>query len=120
MPQGARWLDVGCQMGQFLKVVAAKYRVASTGIDDFPENAAVEVCRKYLGLVIDKPSDIFDGSWRYFRRQIDQVGFALDERFDVISALEVLEHMIDTDAFIDECRNHLTDSGWLARIMHDG
>lgn len=113
VPPGAKWLDVGCQMGQFLKVVAAKYGAAPAGIDDFVENDAVEVCRKYLRLVIDRPSDIFDGSWRYFTRRIDQTGFALNEKFDFVSALEVLEHMVDTDAFIDECRNHLASDGWL-------
>jgi 2-polyprenyl-3-methyl-5-hydroxy-6-metoxy-1,4-benzoquinol methylase len=62
---------------------------------------------------IDSPEEIFDGSWHYFCRRIDQVGFALDKKFDMISALEVLEHMIDTDAFLEECRNHLASAGWL-------
>jgi 2-polyprenyl-3-methyl-5-hydroxy-6-metoxy-1,4-benzoquinol methylase len=110
---GATWLDVGCQMGQFLKVVQQNYGATVYGIDDFESRNAVEVCRKYLKMNIDSPEEIFDGSWHYFCRRIDQVGFALDKKFDMISALEVLEHMIDTDAFLEECRNHLASAGWL-------
>jgi len=113
LPADAMWLDVGCQMGQFLKVVQGTYGTKPYGIDDFELATAVEVCRKYLRLEISTPDEIFDGSWHYYCRQIDQVGFALDERFDVISALEIIEHMIDTDAFLDECRNHLKADGWL-------
>ena len=113
VPSGAKWLDVGCQMGQFLKVAAENFGVTACGIDDFEECDVVDVCRRYLNLQVGQATDIFDGSWRYFPRKIDRVGFALDEKFDFISALEVLEHLVDTDAFIEECRHHLVDKGWL-------
>lgn len=111
-PVQGTWLDVGCQIGQFLNLVTAKYGVIPTGIDDFHEGNVVEVCRRYLNLEISKPSDVLNDSWRYFSRRIDQTGFDLEEKFEFISALEVIEHMVDTDAFIRECRSHLKDDGY--------
>lgn len=113
VPRGAAWLDVGCQMGQFLKIVQRNYDATLFGIDDFEPGNVVAVCRQFLGLEIKTPREIFDGSWHYFLRQIDRVGFALDNRFEFISALEVIEHMVDTDAFLDECHRHLVAGGWL-------
>jgi len=112
-PIQGKWLDAGCQIGQFLKLVEAKYGVAPTGIDDFNEENVVEVCRKYMKLEITQPCEVLDDSWRYFSRRIDQTGFDLDEKFDFISAFEIIEHMVDTDAFIKECRNHLNFGGYL-------
>lgn len=113
VPQGARWLDVGCQMGQFLNVARHNLGVVPYGIDDFRAEDAAAVCAKHLNLRIVDPAEIFDGSWSYFQRRIERVGFALDDRFDFVSALEVLEHFVDTDAFLEECRNHLVSKGWL-------
>lgn len=113
VPPGTRWLDVGCQIGQFIKLVQARHRIEATGIDNFDASDAVEVCRKYFRLRIDTPEEVFDGSWRYLSRWVDKVGFAIDERFGFISALEILEHMVDTDAFLKECHDHLEISGCL-------
>lgn len=112
-PIQGQWLDVGCQIGQFLKLVQNKYEVTPTGIDDFHEGNVVEVCRRYFNLEIQAPSDVLDESWRYFSRRIDQTGFDIDYEFDYISALEIIEHMVDTDAFIQECRTHLRNGGYL-------
>jgi len=111
-PIEGKWLDVGCQIGQFLHLVKAKYGIIPTGIDDFNEGNVVEVCRRYLNLEIGKASDVLNDSWQYFSRRIDQTGFDINEKFDFVSALEVIEHMIDTDAFIRECRSHLKDGGY--------
>lgn len=110
---GARWLDVGCQIGQFIKFLQARHQVAATGIDDFEAANAVEVCRKYFHVEIKSPGEVIDGSWRYLCRRVDEVGFAVDEKFSFISAFEILEHMVDTDAFLMECRAHLEDGGHL-------
>ena len=112
-PIGAKWLDVGCQIGQFLKLLQAKYQIVPTGIDDFDESNVVEVCRKYLRLEIKEAREVINDSWRYLSRKIDKTGFNINEKFPFISALEVLEHMVDTDAFLSECRNHLEDNGYL-------
>ena len=53
-----------------------------------------------------------DGLWRYFHRDLAE-GIHLHERFQFISALEVLEHMVDTDAFLKDCNEHLQSNGYL-------
>jgi len=113
VPRGATWLDVGCQMGQFLKVAIKHFGVVPSGIDDFEASDVVEVCRRYLNTEISHATDVMDGSWTYFSRQIDRVGFSVNEKFEFISALEVLEHFVDTDAFLEECRDHLISKGAL-------
>lgn len=113
VPRGARWLDVGCQMGQFLRVAEHHFGIAGSGIDGFETSEIPEICIRHLHLGVSDPGEILDGSWRYFTRDVDKVGFAIDEKFEFISALEVIEHLINTDAFLDECRRHLTDNGRL-------
>ncbi len=92
--RGAQWLDLGCHQGQFVCVAQARFGVAGTGMDDWPE------------------SQKSDGSWRYFQRDL-AAGIQLDEKFALISALEVLEHIIDTDAFLRDCNEHLLEGGLL-------
>lgn len=111
--KGAKWLDVGCQIGQFLKLLRSRHPIVPTGIDDFDETNVVEACRKHLSIEIRNASEVLDDSWRYLSRQIDKVGFGIDETFQFISALEVLEHMVDTDAFLRECNSHLEAGGHL-------
>jgi len=113
VPDGSRWLDLGCQIGQFLKLLQTKYQISPTGIDDFDEDNVIEVCRKHMRLEIKDGSEALDSTWRYFSRRIDRTGFDIQEKFSFISALEIIEHMIDTDAFIKECRIHLEDNGYL-------
>ena len=109
----ATWLDLGSEVGQFLKLVQRKHRIQPTGIDNFDRSNVVEVCHKYFGLDIDDPDEVLDSSWRYVSRSLDKTGIALNEQFDFISALEILEHMTDTDAFLRDCRGHLRDGGHL-------
>ncbi len=106
------WLDTGCQMGQFLTLVRQRYDCDAYGIDDFAQDKVVEVCKKYLSLEINHADEIMEG-WNYTQRQIDKDGISLDRTFHVISGLEVIEHIIDTDAFLAECRLHLKDNGLL-------
>ena len=106
------WLDVGCQMGQFLSCARSLYGVEALGIDDFAAADTVDVCRQYLSLEIDHPSEVLSG-WAYYQRQIDKVGFSMNRQFDVVSGLEVIEHMVDTDGFIQECHSHLKPGGLL-------
>ena len=113
IPPGSPWLDVGCQIGQFLKVLEARFGIVPIGIDDFNEDNVVEVCRRHLCLEIKSSSEVINSSWRYLSRRVDKGGFDLDEKVPFISALEVIEHMVDTDAFLDECRSHLEGDGYL-------
>ncbi len=113
VPAGSRWLDVGCQLGQFFSRLQTRYQVIPTGIDNFQEGNLIEVCAKHFDIEIRHASEVLDGSWRYLSRLVDKGGFGIDEKFDFISALEILEHMIDTDAFLQECRDHLAQGGYL-------
>lgn len=111
---GAHWLDLGCQLGQFIQRLRATQSIVATGIDDFEKADAAEVARRYFGIELADPSVAMDASWRYLCRSIDKSGLALDgEKFDFISALEILEHMVDTDRFLEECRRHLAARGHL-------
>ena len=113
IPSGATWLDLGCQLGQFLHRVLAEHDILATGIDDFEPGNVAEVCRKYFQIELGDPSQVFTASWRYLCRDIARGGFGVDEKFRYISALEILEHMVDTDAFLNECRRHLEPGGFL-------
>src|SRR5262249_24203647 len=53
-----------------------------------------------------------DDSWRYFQRDLAK-GIQLDEKFPFISALEVIEHIVNTDAFLRDCNEHLNHNGLL-------
>lgn len=88
------WLDVGCHQGELLEVLHRRNRTIGTGIDDWDGGPNV-------------------GSSAYFRRDIDIDGFGLDSTFHYISAMEVLEHMIDTDKFLRQCHTRLADDGLL-------
>ena len=92
-PDSSTWLDVGCNQGQFLELISERYSVHPTGIDNWDP--------KHL-----------DSDFEYFQRDIAK-GFELDAEFDYISAMEVLEHMIDTDHFLAECYSHLKPGGYL-------
>ncbi len=91
---GTRWLDLGCHQGQFARLVTGRYGVSVTGVDEWPAQHKSDV------------------GWDY--RQIDlATAFDLQGTFDYVSALEVLEHMVDTDLFLDRCRAHLAPGGHL-------
>jgi 2-polyprenyl-3-methyl-5-hydroxy-6-metoxy-1,4-benzoquinol methylase len=85
------WLDLGCHQGQFVKLLQEKYGAMATGVDNWG------------------PGLKSDDSWRYVQADIE-AGIPLDDTFDVVSALEVIEHMIDTDAFLQRC-NRLVKTG---------
>jgi SAM-dependent methyltransferase len=89
-----RWLDLGCHQGQFLSILTACFDVSGSGIDAWD------------------PHDKSSGNWRYLQGDIERP-IQLDERFNFVSALEVLEHMTDTDAFLDECNRLLEPRGYL-------
>lgn len=92
--QGKRWLDLGCRQGEFLSILRQRYGIIAYGIDAWPEDLKN------------------DPRWDYHRADLD-AGFDYHEDFDFISALEVLEHMIDTDGFLESCWKSLKRQGFL-------
>jgi 2-polyprenyl-3-methyl-5-hydroxy-6-metoxy-1,4-benzoquinol methylase len=94
---GSTWLDLGCNQGHFLRLLLTRHRVRAVGFDVWD---AVE---KTPG-----PDDIWDYRTANLDRELpwpDKVRF--------ISALEVLEHMIDTDGFLGRAFDALEPGGWL-------
>ncbi|WP_198164538.1 class I SAM-dependent methyltransferase [Rhodoplanes sp. Z2-YC6860] len=92
------WLDLGCNQGQFLRLLLARVALFAAGSDDWPES--------------QKGSE--DNGWAY-----KQADFAVslpdfNTQFDVVSAMEVIEHIIDTDKFIELIKGVLKPGGWLA------
>jgi 2-polyprenyl-3-methyl-5-hydroxy-6-metoxy-1,4-benzoquinol methylase len=89
------WLDLGCHNGMFARLLTAcGFRV--TGVDVWDP-----------ALKSDE-----DASWQYIQADLASGLPAMAaSSFDVVSALEVLEHMIDTDAFLKEVGRLLKPGG---------
>ena len=99
----ARWLDIGCHSGSFLRAVVQIFGVKAVGCDVYPVNDKEQ--KKYECYQLTENS-----GWEY--RQLDvSDGIKFPETFDVISALELIEHIIDTDEFLNQVRDHLAPRG---------
>jgi 2-polyprenyl-3-methyl-5-hydroxy-6-metoxy-1,4-benzoquinol methylase len=93
---GRKLLDIGCNMGFLLKVARDNgWRVkgVDTSID------AVEYGKKELGL------EIIVG-------RVEEINFGND-KFDLICALDLLEHLEDPLSFLKLCHHLLADEGIL-------
>ena len=87
MPVG-RVLEIGCGSGRYLEHLK-KQGWEITGID-----------------IQNKDKD--------FIKVIDvEKGFDLEEKFDLILAVEVIEHLVDTDFFLQNLSKHLKENGIL-------
>jgi 2-polyprenyl-6-hydroxyphenyl methylase/3-demethylubiquinone-9 3-methyltransferase len=98
---GLRFLDIGCGGGLLAEPVA-RLGAETVGID--PARANIEVARihaKQSGLAIDyriaTAEDLADAG----------------EQFDVVLAMEVIEHVADTDLFLDACARLVKPGGLL-------
>lgn len=97
---GLRLLDAGCGGGLVAEPMA-RLGAAVTGFDATAET--VNVARAHAaagGLEID-----------YRQGGIEEL--TADRSFDVILALEVIEHVADADRFLQECRRLIADQGVL-------
>ncbi len=96
---GKRALDVGCGAG-LLAEPLARLGAAVTGIDAAAESIAV--AREHAttsGLVIDYRAGGIEA--------------AQDERFDLVTCMEVIEHVADPAAFVAGLAGALADDGLL-------
>ncbi len=94
---GTAWLDLGCNQGQFLRLLAESRGVCGTGFDDW------DAAHKVPGT---------DDSWSYRQADLEkELPWAAPAQ--VISALEVIEHIIDTDGFLRRAYEKLVSGGWI-------
>ena len=94
-----RWLDLGCHHGQFLELVEKMFNYNTTGMDDWD----LKKDMPFTDFGYHKV-DLADSSWTNF------IGV---KSVNVISALEVIEHIIDTEKFLGDCKGRLADKGLL-------
>jgi 2-polyprenyl-3-methyl-5-hydroxy-6-metoxy-1,4-benzoquinol methylase len=91
------WLDLGCNRGQFVRLLLQRHAVRAVGFDDWDP-----------GLRVPEPGP----AWDYFQADLDRE-LPWKEPADVISAFEVLEHMVDTDGFLKRAFDRLVRGGWI-------
>ncbi len=94
---GKRALDVGCGAG-LLAEPLARLGASVTGLDAAPENIAVAVAHAQgQGLAID-----------YRATPVEQVG---DSGYDLVTSMEVIEHVADPAAFVRALAAELAPDG---------
>jgi 2-polyprenyl-6-hydroxyphenyl methylase/3-demethylubiquinone-9 3-methyltransferase len=99
---GLRILDVGCG-GGVLSEPLARLGASVTGLDPAPTN--IEVARRHAeraGVVVD------------YRGETVEAVAARGETFDIVLAMEVVEHVADVQAFITACTRAVKPGGFLA------
>lgn len=96
---GKAALDVGCGAGLLCEPLA-RLGARVVGLDAAPENiAAARAHAAQSGLVID-----------YRAGSVENLG---SERFDLVTALEVIEHVVDPAAFVAGLAGVLAEEGLL-------
>jgi 2-polyprenyl-3-methyl-5-hydroxy-6-metoxy-1,4-benzoquinol methylase len=91
-----RWLDLGCHQGQLLQFLIDRFGVVRPlGADDWRASLRGEE----------------EFGWDYVQADLER-GLPETTPMEVISALEVLEHITDTDRFISEVYERLRPGGW--------
>jgi SAM-dependent methyltransferase len=104
-PPGSRWLDLGCAYG-YLVAEAAAGGFRATGID---------ISRYALGrAAADAPA----AAGRVTRGLLERLPFA-NGTFAVVSAFDVLEHLVDPEAALAEVRRVLCPGGALIGATPD-
>jgi len=105
LPRGARWLDLGCAYG-YLVAEAAAGGFRATGID---------VSLYALGRVV---TDVPTAAGKVARAVLEQLPLA-DASVDVVSAFDVLEHLVDPEPALAEVRRVLRPGGVLIGATPD-
>lgn len=105
VPRGARWLDLGCAYG-FLVAEARAGGFRATGID---------VSAYALGRAA---GDVPDAAGRLARGVAERLPFG-NGTFDVVSAFDVLEHLVDPEPALAEVRRVLRPGGVLIGATPD-
>lgn len=95
----SNWLDLGCHHGQFANLVRALFHCTVTGLDDWELKETLPWAEfDYLKV------DLAQGDWPSLVQR---------RPMHVISALEVIEHMIDTDKFLTAIKSIAGQNSYL-------
>jgi 2-polyprenyl-6-hydroxyphenyl methylase/3-demethylubiquinone-9 3-methyltransferase len=98
---GLRILDIGCGGGILSEPLA---RLGANVVGADPSEANIEVARRHAGL-IDLHID--------YRAVTAEALADNNERFDVVLALEVVEHVADVDLFLKRCGEMVRPNGMM-------
>ena len=97
--KGLRMLDIGCG-GGILSEPLARLGAAMVGADPSEDNiAAAQAHASETGVALD------------YRATTAEDLSAANERFDVVLAMEVVEHVADVDAFVGSCTAMVKSGG---------
>jgi 2-polyprenyl-6-hydroxyphenyl methylase/3-demethylubiquinone-9 3-methyltransferase len=100
--EGLTILDVGCG-GGVLSEPLARLGATVTGLDPAPTNISVaKLHAERAGVPVD------------FRNETVEAVVARGEAFDIVLAMEVVEHVADVQAFVDACAKAVKPGGVLA------
>lgn len=93
--KGKKWLDLGCHDGTLARLLAEQ-GICVTGIDVY------------------SPSLKTEKTWDYVQHDLDTGIIPLpDQAFEIVSGIEIIEHVTDTDMFLNEISRVLKPGGVL-------
>ena len=99
------WLDIGCHDGSFLRALIQLYGLKAVGCDVYPTEHKEQKAYECFQATQNE-------NWEYRCLDVSK-GIKFEQQFDAISALEVIEHVIDTDEFLQGAHRHLKNGGLL-------
>lgn len=91
---GSTWVDLGCNQGQFLRLLLRRYTIRAVGFDDWDAKL------------------MRDSGWSYRTANLERE-LPWTEPVQFVSALEVIEHIVDTDAFLRRAYDIMESGGWI-------
>jgi 2-polyprenyl-6-hydroxyphenyl methylase/3-demethylubiquinone-9 3-methyltransferase len=99
--KGLRMLDIGCGAG-ILSEPLARLGASMVGADPAEENIeAAKAHAEATGVTVD------------YRATTAEALAGSNEKFDVVLAMEVVEHVVDVPAFVDSCASMVKPGGLL-------
>ena len=108
---GLRYLDIGCGGGIFTESAARLSSTAHvTAID--PSSEVLEVAKYHARR---DPALMEPNRLMYRNAAIEalQIPDSNDDKYDIVTLFEVIEHVNDPSAFLDQVLPHVRPGGWL-------